>query len=113
MDSYDNILGKRIEELLHRQHISQRQLAKASGITEISISRYINGERSPKTRELIKIANCLQTSTDFLLGIEPKKETVEDLIIKLDVLSNDTTLPLNECLEYHKAKLVIKKICEK
>ena len=102
-----------LSKQIAQYHISQRQLAKVSGITEVSISRYIKGERSPKTEELIKIANCLQTSTDFLLGIEPRKEAVEDLIIKLDVLSNDTTLPLNECLEYHKAKLIIRKICKR
>lgn len=39
--------------------ISQRELAKRSGLTEASISRYFNGERTPNLRNAERMANVL------------------------------------------------------
>ena len=45
--------------------------------------------------------------------IEREKEkdmTVSELITTLNILSNDITLPVNECIEYHRAKIIVEKI---
>lgn len=39
--------------------ISQRDLAKMSGLTEATISRYLKGERIPKLTDAITLANVL------------------------------------------------------
>ena len=43
----NNILGSRISDLLQKNGLTQRELAKQVGVTEVSISRYVNGERTP------------------------------------------------------------------
>lgn len=65
-----NVLGNRIADLLEQKNISQRELAERVGVTEVSMSRYINGSRIPKGPILGNIANVLGVTTDFLLGIE-------------------------------------------
>ena len=41
-------LGERIAGLLKQLGITQRELAERIGITEVSMSRYIRGDRTPK-----------------------------------------------------------------
>ena len=41
------------------QSITQRELAEKSGLTEASISRYFNGERSPNIKNVEKMASAL------------------------------------------------------
>ena len=61
-------LGGRIAELLTQYNMSQRELADKAGITEVSMSRYIKGDRVPKGTTLANTA--LHTTTDFLLNGE-------------------------------------------
>ena len=70
----NDTLGGRISELLEKQRLSQRELATIVGVTEVSMSRYINGERMPKGPVVARIADALHTTTDHLLG----KEEAED-----------------------------------
>lgn len=65
-----NIIGERIAGLLMEQGKTQRELAKQVGTTEASISRYIKGNRVPKSTILANIAKALHTTTDYLLGNE-------------------------------------------
>lgn len=64
------VLGTRISELLEQRGISQRELADRVGVTEASMSRYINGGRTPKAPILVNIAKELHTTSDYLLGHE-------------------------------------------
>lgn len=61
---------QRMKELISKKGISQKQLAKISGLTESTISHYVRGERIPRGVNLIKIAKALDTTTDYLLGNE-------------------------------------------
>lgn len=63
-----NEVGTRIAELLEQKDISQRELAERVHVTEVSMSRYINGTRTPKGPVLGNIANVLGVTTDYLLG---------------------------------------------
>lgn len=63
-------LGNRIAAVLAERHQSQKTLATRIGLTEAVISRYISGEREPKPETLANIATALNTTSDFLLGIE-------------------------------------------
>ena len=66
----DSIIGERITGLLREQGKTQRALAEQVGTTEVSISRYIKGNRVPKGPVLVNIAKALHTTTDYLLGNE-------------------------------------------
>lgn len=61
-------LGERIQALLEARHMTRKQLAEASGLTEAAISRYISGTRSPKSISLSAIAKALGVTSDELLG---------------------------------------------
>ena len=65
---------QRMKELISKKGISQKQLAKISGLTESTISRYVRGERIPRGVNLIKIAKALDTTADYLLGNEENED---------------------------------------
>lgn len=64
-------LGRKIQNLMRRWGLTQKQLSELVNVTEVSMSRYISGERDPSVETLANIATALHTTTDFLLG---KKE---------------------------------------
>jgi transcriptional regulator with XRE-family HTH domain len=63
-------LGKRISEMLKKRNMSQKGLAERLGISEVVISRYISGDRDPKPDMIANLATALQTTSDYLLGID-------------------------------------------
>ena len=70
----ENNLGGRIADLLKQSGLTQRELADKVGITEVSLSRYISGNRTPKGPVIANIANALHTTSDYLLGTEEKND---------------------------------------
>ena len=67
-------LGGRIADLLKKSGLTQRELADKVGVTEVSMSRYISGDRTPKGPVIANIANALHTTSDYLLGTEEKSD---------------------------------------
>ncbi len=84
-----DIFIKRLQMLLDENNMNQKELAHKVGVTEVTISRYMNGERKPRVEIINKIAEALNTTTDYLLGRSdirnPYKKTSINKIIK----SND------------------------
>lgn len=66
----ENTLGCRIAELLEKNGLTQRELAEKVGVTEVSMSRYISNDRTPKGPVIANIATALHTTSDYLLGTE-------------------------------------------
>ena len=77
MENRNDSLGTRISNLLEQQGLSQRELADKIGVTEVSMSRYIRGDRTPKGPIISNIAKVLHTSSDYLLGQEVENEDPE------------------------------------
>jgi ribosome-binding protein aMBF1 (putative translation factor) len=50
---------------------SQRALAELSGIYQGHISHFEMGRRQPLIHNLVRLANALEVSTDYLLGRAP------------------------------------------
>lgn len=108
-----DVFGKRLSYILTERGITQRKLAKMCRITESTICRYINGSITPKATEVVTIAKSLGVSTDYLSGMPESKEmTVKELLRKLDILTNDTNLSLEECINFYRAKAVVQRIYE-
>ena len=57
--------------------MTQRDLAKEIGVTEATVSRYINGERLPNDELLAKLAKSLEVSVGYFK--EERDNKVEDL----------------------------------
>lgn len=64
------MIGKRVRELRVEKGMSQQELGNAIGVTKVSICGYENGSRFPNLEKLIKLAETLETTTDYLLGRE-------------------------------------------
>ncbi len=81
-----DIFIKRLQMLLDENNMSQKELANKVGVTEVTISRYITGERKPRIDIASKIAEVLGTHTDYLMGKSdiktPYKKTPDNQIIK-------------------------------
>ncbi len=59
-------IGQKIKNIRKERGLSQEQLAKLCGLNRNSIYNYENGRRSPKSEDLIKIANALDISLNEL-----------------------------------------------
>ena len=55
-----------IGKYLDIRNIKQRELAKAIGATEVSVSRWVSGERIPKATIAIQIAKVLDCTVEDL-----------------------------------------------
>ncbi len=60
----------RVKNLMERDNISQKELAKLSGISEASVSRYLSGNLRPRMDILANIAKVFNVSTSYLVGEE-------------------------------------------
>ena len=63
-------LGKRIKGLREANGYRQEDLARLTDIGRSSIGAYEIGSESPTYANLIRIAQVLNVSTDYLLGYE-------------------------------------------
>lgn len=63
-------LGERISMYLEKRGMSQKDLAKAAHLREVTVSRYVSNTRIPNANILLQIARALNVSTDELLGNE-------------------------------------------
>lgn len=69
-----NIFAPRLTRARELAHLSQRQLALRLGISPRAIGQYEQGENLPSVTILIRIAEILECSTDWLLGLSDDTE---------------------------------------
>lgn len=58
----------RLKQARSNKKLSQSELANTIGVHVTNISRYERGENRPTTEVLTKLANALDTTTDYLMG---------------------------------------------
>lgn len=61
-DEWKKIFSKKLNEKLYIMHITQEELAYKTGISQVMISRYINGKAIPSCTNLMRIARALKSS---------------------------------------------------
>ena len=61
---------QRLKEELFRNGMKQRDLADRVSVSEVSMSRYCNGMRTPRGPILVKMARALNTTPEYLTGTE-------------------------------------------
>lgn len=62
------MLSERLKLIRSAKHISQVELADMLGVSKQSVSNWENGNIMPSIEMLVKIADTLMISTDWLLG---------------------------------------------
>ena len=85
------IFVKRLIELMENANMTQIELAQKIGTTNVTISRYISGERCPRIEIVAQIAKVFNVSIDYLLGIPNSKSThfiENDSIVELYKIVN-------------------------
>lgn len=76
-------VGERISLLRKEQKISQGQLAEALGISRQAVSKWENGQSSPDTLNLIRLAEALNTEVEYLAT--GRKPTYDEPQIVLNI----------------------------
>jgi len=88
----DRFRGDRLRQIREEKQLTQRELARACGLGENLIYRYENKLSDPTIGTLVEIAEYLDTTSDYLLGLtlNPDKtrmsvdlDTVEEEIISV------------------------------
>lgn len=70
-------LGDNISDLLNEMGMSQRELANIVGVNEVSMSRYVTGNRTPKAPILARIALALHTTSEELMDTSSPESDFE------------------------------------
>lgn len=60
-----------LKSLLEKRGMTQRALAEKLETTEVTVSRYTSGQRTPNVETTVAIAEVLGVSIDQLVGYEP------------------------------------------
>ena len=82
----------RIKELRKKRNITQIRLSIATEVSQETISAYENGRAEPKMDKLVRIADFLNTTTDYLL-----ERTDNDAPLK-EITNNIVDEQLNELI---------------
>ena len=61
-------MNNRIRQLRKEQKLTQKELAKVTGIDQALLSKYETGERVPNTDKLIVLADYYDVSIDYILS---------------------------------------------
>ncbi len=62
--------GKRLDEIMFCQDISNQELARKMYVSTSTISGYRTGRRSPNVTDLAALAGILGVSADYLIGLK-------------------------------------------
>ena len=80
----------RLTVLLDENNMTQTQLAKKIGTSNVTICRYLTCERLPRLDVVTKIADVFNISLDYLLGLSDDK-TVQNLTEKAQEVVSEVT----------------------
>lgn len=97
------ILAKKIMEERKRNGWSQEELAEKLGVSRQSVSKWESAQSVPDLNRIIKMAELLGVTTDYLLRDEfEKMESSEDLIEVAEVSKNVRKVSMEEAVEFLK-----------
>ena len=66
----DFTFAQRLEKILIERNIYPAQLARMTGLNRSAIYSYIDGTAQPRAYAIVKIAQALDVSADYLLGLK-------------------------------------------
>ena len=64
------IFGERVKQTLKENGIMQKELAKALNVQTSTLCEWLNDHNEPPMQSIVDIANFLDVSTDYLLGVK-------------------------------------------
>ena len=85
-----SVIGEQIKKIRTEKGITQEQLAEMADISRVMIGRYETTDQLPALDTLIRIADALGVSTDYLLGRTPVQNP-EQMVFGVDLAENKPT----------------------
>lgn len=64
------IFGERVKQTLKEMGITQKKLAQALEVQTSTLCEWLNDHNEPPMQTIVDIANALEVSTDYLLGVK-------------------------------------------
>lgn len=88
-----SIFSQRLKDCRKKCGFTQSELAKKLGVASSAIGMYEQGRREPDSSMLLKICSVLDTTTDYLLGLDnnPHKNMNVERDVS-DVINEFTTM---------------------
>ena len=83
----------RLKELRKQAHLTQVELAKRLGIGQSSYADWERGKKNPTQENLVKLAQILNVSVDYLVG---STEDKEDRLDNIEILFRMNSKGLTE-----------------
>ena len=68
-----SLISERIRQQRKEKGLTQADLAELLGMSEMTIRRWEAGKSSPRIDELQKVASMLETSVEYLIGIDERQ----------------------------------------
>lgn len=106
------MFGERLSNILQDKEISQITLSQKLNVTQQAVNRWCKNKTQPDHKMIVKIAQYLNVSTDYLLGNDTKiskyeEELKEKLILKRTLIKAGI-MKANEDLTDDMLKKIIK-----
>lgn len=76
-----NVFAERLAKARKHAGIGKTELARKIGVKPPSVTNYECGKRMPSVETLSKIADVLDVTTDWLLGIEPDNDLTDEEVL--------------------------------
>ena len=89
MDELAVIIGGRIKKRREEVGLSQKALAEKATISPSAINKFEKGEKKPSTGVLVKIAEVLNTTTDYFLSGQDEDNTIKAAFRGFNKLSSN------------------------
>jgi len=93
------VINLKLIALLKEKNITQKELAELTGMTESAISHYVKGDRVPRGVNLLKIAQVLGVSADYLFENDGTGQNNDFKIVKALIARNANNLTTEEKME--------------
>lgn len=100
------MLGERLKFTLEEKNIKQKDFAKELNVTQQAVSRWCQNITQPDNKTLVKIAQILNISIDYLLGNDSnitskdnelkEKLALKNALIRAGFMENDDDLTPEE-----------------
>ncbi|BET58518.1 helix-turn-helix domain-containing protein [Geobacter sp. 60473] len=71
------VFVERVEILMKQKKLSRAELADRADLSRSALTQFFGGERKPSADAVVKLANVLDTSTDYLLGRRDQAELAD------------------------------------
>lgn len=84
---------KRFRQVIEQQDITQTELSKKTGITQSSISDWLNGKYSPKQDKIDILSRALNVSPAYLMGWNEEIKDTVTLVGKADIMKTYKYIP--------------------